>query len=510
MNINNIVVIPTAGAGTRLRPFTNHINKALLPYKGKPIISYIIEQFPQNSKFLIPVGYQAEQVKTFCEMVYPQLDITFIDINDWNIETGGTGSTLRQCCTYIDRAFWYVPCDTYFNEELLTSEKNDRFFIAKIDSSLHKEYTTFLIKNNKITDIQFKQTTDESYCAFTGLMYIHNFKDFFDKLTKHQGNEFIDILPINGQVSLLPSWIDMGNYDIYTQARLVDQEYDFSKTEEITYIVNSKVVKWYKDSTIPEAKFQRYQFNPSVFPENCKTKSQFLVYDFFEGNVVYKDYSTSKFIKLLDWLKKDLWISTDKNIKSCFHDFYKSKTLSRIEMFHKKYTHLSNCSSINNIPVRDYRYYLKKIDWDYLVKSVKPTFIHGDLHFDNLITDNQDNFKIIDWRYGFGEEVIYGDLYYDLAKLLGGLILNYSEIKKNNFQIEFIVDKVNLYIPSVENLAEYQSILNAFVYENNLDYEKVLQLVPIIFWNMAPLHHRPFDLFLWYLGIYYFEKFPKF
>jgi len=32
------------------------------------------------------------------------------------------------------------------------------------------------------------------------------------------------------------------------------------------------------------------------------------------------------------------------------------------------------------------------------------------------------------------------------------------------------------------------------------------QLIPIIFWNMSPLHTAPFDMFLWYLGIKLFEE----
>lgn len=503
-NINNLVVIPTAGTGSRLGKYTQNLNKSLLPYRGKPILSHIIEQFDSDCKFIIPVGYLSKQVKDYCHLVYPNLKIEFVDIHDWNLPTGGTGSTLRQCRDFIDRPFWYVPCDTYF-EQSLPRLNRDCYFVSKVDQGLHSEYTTFAVENNQIVDISFKQATPENYLAFTGLMYINDHRLFFDRLTLHSGNEFIDILDNHAVIESLYSWIDMGNLEIYNRVRLVDQDYDFSKSEEITYIVNSKVVKWFHNENIPNLKFQRYQFNSKVFPDNCQVLGQFLAYDFFDGTVVYNNHSSDKFIKLLNWLKQDVWVLDTKDITAEFTDFYKTKTLSRIDQFLKKYPNLPKYNSINGVPVRNYQYYLKRIDWDYLVKSIQPAFIHGDLHFDNLVIDNDDTFKIIDWRYSFGNEVLIGDLYYDIAKLLGGLIINYSQIKKNNFCVEFIVDKVNLRIPSVDNITYYQSILQAFIYENNLDYRKVLALVPIIFWNMAPLHQKPFDLFLWYLGIYYFE-----
>ncbi len=44
------------------------------------------------------------------------------------------------------------------------------------------------------------------------------------------------------------------------------------------------------------------------------------------------------------------------------------------------------------------------------------------------------------------------------------------------------------------------------MYLKGWDYKKVQQLIPIIFWNMSPLHTAPFDMFLWYLGIKLFEE----
>ena len=48
-NINDpLVVIPTAGLGSRLGYLTHSFNKSLLPFQNKPILSHIIENFPKN------------------------------------------------------------------------------------------------------------------------------------------------------------------------------------------------------------------------------------------------------------------------------------------------------------------------------------------------------------------------------------------------------------------------------------------------------------------------------
>jgi thiamine kinase-like enzyme len=135
-----------------------------------------------------------------------------------------------------------------------------------------------------------------------------------------------------------------------------------------------------------------------------------------------------------------------------------------------------------------------------------PGFIHGDLQFDNVIINNEGKFKVIDWRHEFANIVEFGDIYYDLAKLAGGFIINYANIKEHNFNIEIDNDNVTLSIPSIDQVNVYQQQLKEFVISQGYDYKKVEMLIPIIYWNMSPLHTAPFDLFLWYLSIKLFQE----
>ncbi len=73
-------IIPVAGAGTRLRPFTYTQPKPLIPVAGKPILSYIIDQLVELGvkEFVFVIGYLGEQVREYVTTTYPHLEQHFI------------------------------------------------------------------------------------------------------------------------------------------------------------------------------------------------------------------------------------------------------------------------------------------------------------------------------------------------------------------------------------------------------------------------------------------------
>ena len=221
---------------------------------------------------------------------------------------------------------------------------------------------------------------------------------------------------------------------------------------------------------------------------------------------LYEFNNPGAFGELLNWLETNVWKDVDADICSASIEFYKTKSLVRINKFLEKYPNLKPVTNIDGVEVKGYDYYLNKIDWEYFATAPRPGFLHGDLQFDNIVISDSGEFKIIDWRHEFAGIVEYGDIYYDLAKLAGGLIINYANIKNHNFNVEIDNDSVTLSIPSVEHITVYQERLKKYILDNKLDYNKVQQLIPIIFWNMSPLHTAPFDLFLWYLGIKLFQE----
>jgi len=74
------VLIPVAGAGTRLRPHTNTQPKPLIPVAGKPIICFILDKLVEAGirDFVFVVGYLGDKVRDFVEETYPDLNTEYV------------------------------------------------------------------------------------------------------------------------------------------------------------------------------------------------------------------------------------------------------------------------------------------------------------------------------------------------------------------------------------------------------------------------------------------------
>jgi glucose-1-phosphate cytidylyltransferase len=60
-------VILCGGKGERLKPFTDHLPKALVPLGGKPLLYHLMNYLSQSgiARFVLCVGYKAECIQQF-------------------------------------------------------------------------------------------------------------------------------------------------------------------------------------------------------------------------------------------------------------------------------------------------------------------------------------------------------------------------------------------------------------------------------------------------------------
>ena len=129
-----------------------------------------------------------------------------------------------------------------------------------------------------------------------------------------------------------------------------------------------------------------------------------------------------------------------------------------------------------------------------------PSFIHGDLNFGNILyQEKPEKFLLIDWRHDFAGVIEFGDLYYDLAKLYAGLIINFQHIRNGMFKI-FGNKHVTIEFKTWNKQDEYIKILENYILSKNYNLPKVIMLSGITFLNMAPLHKSPFDQMLIAMG----------
>ena len=508
-NTNNLtVLILAAGYGRRMGPFSRMVNKGLVPYNNKPLISHIIEKFDYNTKFVIACGHLGQQIKDYVSIVHSDKTVVFVDIPDYSEEHTGPATTIQHCAEHIKGGFLWLACDTLFEFDYRSRLDHNWIGVYPVDSTISQDYCWVERDGDAITRIENKIANNRAVDAFIGLMYAKD-DQYLKNLQAANAKETYQGFLANLQLKAhtVKEWLDFGTYEKWHELNSLHTEESFTKPNELFYHDNNKIVKFFVNPDHVTKRYNRAIENTDCMPTNIVAKNNFLIHDYAPGDIIYNQASPEIFESMLTWCEQKLW---KNNLHGEYYDicvqFYKNKTFERVEQFRIKYPDWEEPYKVNDRTVSNIDTYLRLLNWDWLCNTYQWRFIHGDLHFDNTIYDPAtDRFTAIDWRTDFAG-CLNGDLYYDLAKLLGGIRLNYRSIKNNAYGITLHNEVAQITVPSVGNADRYEQILKTWVISKNLNWHKVLTLVPLIYLNMSPLHEAPFDKFLVALAQYYFAE----
>jgi choline kinase/thiamine kinase-like enzyme len=507
------VCILTAGVGSRMGNLGLNLNKALFPINQKAIITHIIKKFPEDTEFVIGLGYLSDQVKHYLELAHSSTKFHFVDIQNFDQTGSGPGYSLYCCKEFLQKPFYFVSCDTLWEGSFGIDEASNWVGVSHVKEDETKNYCNFKIAKNKVVEIKDKKKVSDCK-SFTGLAYIKDYDIFFKSLNSDKSvNGEIQIS--NGLEALISSsnivasdinWVDVGNEKQYLEAVEKYENYNFAKSDETLYIHNNKVIKFFVNADIVEKRFKKSKLS-NFFPDLQRDQDNFYAYDFVEGETLYKFNNPKLFSAFLEEMKKSFWIKPQKDVKrfpeKC-KQFYLQKTNDRKNQYFKK--GFPDYKIINEKNYEKIDKILERIDWDNLYNG-DPYFIHGDLQFDNIIFNKREgSFVLLDWRQDFVGEIEYGDIYYDFAKLLGGIRLNYDLIKSNQVIFSEKGLSINFDFARWSMMAEYEEILCNFIEASGYDLKKVYTLVGIIYLNMSPLHHHPFDKILFALSKIVLQK----
>lgn len=515
---NYKVCILAAGVGSRMGDVTNYINKALLPINFKAVISYIIEKFPKEIEIVIAVGHKKETISDYLALAHPDRKITFVTIDKYVGPGTGPGHSLLECKEHLRCPFIFYTADTIVLEEV--PEPNENWFgIAPIKET--EKYCTVKIKNNLIYQLDDKIKCDNKF-AFVGLAGVRDYELFFSALEKNKEVIGGEIQVSNGfkkliEQKLVPvgfTWFDTGTPQNYIETNKNfaggEQKFDFGKSKEFIYFVNERVIKFFSDREITKNRYERAKKLKGLCPEIEAIRGNFYSYQKVDGQVLYNLLNTHLVNDFLQWAKLNLWKKIElvderkeEFRKSC-RKFYYTKTMERLKQFYEKTNISDDWNNINGVFVPPLEELFEKIDWDKICNGI-PSNFHGDLQFDNILvtrddTSNLQKFVLLDWRQDFGGSVEVGDLYYDLAKLYGGIIISYQLIKEGKLSFDMSGSSVFYKYYTKNDLMEAKEEYELFLKKNKFDISKIKILTSLIFLNMSPLHNDPFDLMLYFMG----------
>lgn len=232
LGINKIkkAIILVGGEGTRLRPYTYELPKALLPIHGKPMVQHVIDLLKSHgvTEMYLAIGYKGEMIKDyFGDGSKFGLDIKYI------IEKSplGTAGPLRLAKKYLDETFFIVwgdilsqidltdfahfhkNCDALATVALTTVEDPSRYGVASM-------------KGSKIIEFIEKPKKEDAPSNLINAGMAIMEPEVINKYVPEKGKSMVeyDIYPqlaSDGKLAGYPfqgQWFDTGTHEAYEKA----------------------------------------------------------------------------------------------------------------------------------------------------------------------------------------------------------------------------------------------------------------------------------------------------
>ena len=189
-----------------------------------------------------------------------------------------------------------------------------------------------------------------------------------------------------------------------------------NKKNEAIYIYNGIVYKWFKDKTRCLKRVDRSITLIGRTPRLREFTDHWLSYPYIPGDILTDQPKLLH--NYLDWMEFRCWsnMCRENRLSIMREDwmrrFYIDKTKDRIERY-------GGCSLIDEVP------------WKKVLATMRLSHMwHGDCSYENIICIERGDFRIIDYR-----EDDYGDVYYDLAKLVKSIYFKHDTLDVDgNFQ----------------------------------------------------------------------------
>jgi len=236
------VIIPVAGKGVRLQPYTNDLPKCLLPVGGKTIIDWIVEDTLKLSptETIFVAGYKAEKFQSYTKTKEWGNTQTVLQQNPQGL---GEAISLALPHANDDEPLLIVLGDTLFDADLsilAQGTPNNTLFTYKVkDPSRFGVVVTD--KHGKITQLVEKPKKYVSDEAIVGIYYIKDVKALKNALQhlitndirvkgEYQLTDALQIMIDQGcvfETAQVDKWLDCGLPEtlLQTNAWLLNNRY---------------------------------------------------------------------------------------------------------------------------------------------------------------------------------------------------------------------------------------------------------------------------------------------
>lgn len=488
-----IVILSAKYTEQDLRIEFGSIPPTFLPVGNKRLYHYQIESIrktcPEETIFLtLPKNFELDQRD---KLELDSLNINIIYIN----HSFSLGQSLAFCLSSVvknnhDNVTIYYG-DTFLKNGLNPIQSNDIIYTSKSDFN----YVWQEIPKNSFYDKQI----------FCGVFSITHPLTFINCLIDNNF-EFENSIKLyhetfNFVLEKRSDWLDFGHLNtFYDSKTIVTTQRAFNNLKITKHYVEKSSHKskkleaeanWFKN--IPE---ELVYFTPRLI-------STFKDTNFFSYKIDYLYCPTLTEIFVFGKHPLNIWTQI---LKSCFLFLEKCKKIKGNSVFNFKESLIQkNIERLNEFIFKNPCYSNEIIDEDgkkfnlmeilqfahnQIHSTNATTFVHGDFCFSNILFDFQKNcIKVIDPRgVDFNNNLnIYGDIRYDLAKLVHSAIGHYDFIVSDRYSIKEEKNKIILELPSLQT--DISSQIVDGIEKLGYSYKEILAITTTLFLSMLPLHY---------------------
>lgn len=476
------LVIPAAGAATRLRPLSTSTSKVMVRVNGKPCLDYIIEQARKVADIgeIVVVDGQFNDIREYCERRHP--DVKFAK----QYELNGPRDAIRigiDALSNINAPLVVWLGDAIILEDdlplgkdfLLTKEVDDHAAWCMWDGSCFYNKPEKKIKDG---------------VALVGLYSFADGMKATNAFNATDGYDISDALELYSETTYksfqkvtTDKWYDIGDLPTYykTCATLLNMKARVFNTMSYDHDLGvlTKHPDYHDRSSVQTIRDERSWYDSINEEQRCFTPRVFDTKNDSEVMMAFESGTLLSDLMLYENLTASSWeYIIDKVFRIKTKYFNKRSTNQPfVDSFSDRAEDIWIKKTGNRLLDTNLTSTAKQRIKDLVPRIVANTYpievMHGDLHFANIIYNQQtDQMKLIDPRGNYGGTTPSGDNLYDWAKLAHDLYHGY-----------------NAMVADVPMNLEVREIFRRKLREYDLPADLIIEGGLVLLATCIPLHH---------------------
>ena len=524
MSRRNILLVPSATlVPEEMRLELGPIPMCMIPLEGRPALDHISEKYGDlETENYVATMQRHEELENYLSTSgqhWSESQVNSSSLADTVLQSLEDIGNLKDSYLYINFA------DTLI--EPLKESKDDLVYLDEVEYT--SRWTSFTERDGKIDSIteKFSEFSSGPKKVFTGVFGISDPEKFREKLSEALESEsdldpFFQALKeyLNGgdyKLVRVESWTDVGHIDTYNQAKkdfLNTREFNRLKVDKKKNTITKKSpdveklrpeIEWYDKIPADLKPYTPRIYKSSITEEGAEVEMDYTGYPSLgelllygsHGIHIWRTIYSNLFEMIQEFQSYSKGISKEV-MRGNLTEMYLEKTerrLNRVKDSNEFSVYFENEEvEINGQKLKSAGYILDNLenilDESGLYDTEKFTIIHGDPTFSNVLYEAGSGvINLIDPRGDFGEFQIYGDTYYDLAKMRHSVSGKYDFIINDMFDVDIDGRSIQYQVFTDEKHEDREELFNRMLSrEYGKDIDRIKGIEALLFLSMVPLH----------------------